>query len=737
VRGSANGRSAATRNGAGGSGPRPPRRDRRGPQRPTRPRLKKLRLLLILFGLSVLAVISTVFGMMMAVASDLPNLENQAEYEAAENSTLLAEGDEIAQLTGNQHRILLEESEVSPMLKNAIIAVEDQRFYEHEGVDYLGIGRAFFQDVLNRSVVQGGSTITQQFVKNALAAQGDRSVFQKLRETALAYHLEREWTKQKILTQYLNSVYFGNGAYGVESAMRTYFGDGEYGPDERLSTTAEPHQAALLAGIIASPAAYDPVQNPKAARERRDAVLQNMLEQGYLTQEDYESSIKEPLPQEKDVDPPELDSEIPYYTTWVTQQLVDRFGAGKVFGGGLEVTTTIDPSLQGSAESAVESLLAGVGPSAAVVTIENQTGEVKAMVGGDEFDEQPFNLATNGHRQPGSAIKPFTLIAALEEGVSPEDTFTSEEKTLPVPGHPNQAFTVENYEGSYSGVATLRDATTNSDNSVYAELGLDVGTKRIAEVAEQTGIETKLSTNPAMTLGGLEVGVTPLEMAFAFSTIANGGVRRSGDLASSPMGPVGIERVDEPNGQAIENQPEEERVYSEEVGVQARELLTGVVTDGTATAAQLPVTVWGKTGTTENYGDAWFVGSTEECTTAVWVGYPEAIKPMRTEFNGQPVAGGTFPTEIWQSHMAQAIELEGACQPDDDELLVEPAPTETAPVEPAPTEEVVPTTPVEPTETAPVEPTETVPVEPTTTAPTDDAICGPGEVATVTGCVPG
>jgi penicillin-binding protein 1A len=675
--------------------------------------------------------------MMMAVASDLPNLENQAEYEASENSILLAEGDEIARLTGNQHRILLEEADVSPTLKNAVIAIEDQRFYEHEGVDYLGIGRAFVQDVVNRSVVQGGSTITQQFVKNALAAQGDRSVFQKLRETALAYHLEREWTKSKILTQYLNSVYFGNGAYGVESAMRTYFGDGGYGPDERLSTTAEPHQAALLAGIISSPSAYDPVQNPDAALERRNFVLQRMLEQGFITQRDYERSVDEKLPTEKDVDPPELDSEIPYYTTWVTQQLVDRYGAGKVFGGGLEVTTTIDPALQESAEEAVESNLAGIGPASAVVTIENRTGEVKAMVGGDEFEDAPFNLATNGHRQPGSAIKPFTLVAALEEGFSPEDTFTSEEKSLAVPGHPNQTFAVENYEGSYSGISTLRDATTNSDNSVYAELGIDIGTKRIAEVAKQMGIQTELSTNPAMTLGGLEIGVTPLEMAFAYSTLANGGLRQSGDLASSPMGPVGIERVDEPGGDSIENEPIEQRVYPEDVGAQARELLTGVVTSGTATAAQLPVTVWGKTGTTENYGDAWFVGSTEECTTAVWVGYPEAIKPMRTEFNGEPVAGGTFPTEIWQSHMSQAIALDGACQASD-ETVVEPAPTETAPVEPvepvepAPTETVVPTTP-----TTPVEPTETAPIDPTATAPAEDSICGPGEVATVTGCVPG
>ena len=706
---------------------------------PGKPRLKKLRFLLILAGLSVLAVISTVFGMMMAVSSDLPTLENQAEYEAAQNSVLLAEGGEIAQLTGNQNRILIEESEVSPTLKNAVISIEDQRFYEHEGVDYLGIARALVHDVLNRSVVQGGSTITQQFVKNALAAQGDRSVFQKLRESALAYHLEREWTKQKILTQYLNSAYFGNGAYGVESAMRTYFGDGEYGPNERLSTTAEPHEAALLAGVIASPSAFDPVQNPEAALERRNLVLDRMLEQNYITEEDHDRAVKEDLPTEKEVNPPELNSDEPYYTTWITQQLVDRYGAGKVFGGGLEITTTLEPALQTSAEGAVSANLAGVGPSAAVVTIENKTGEVKAMVGGDDFQDEPFNLATNGHRQPGSAIKPFTLVAALESGdFTPESTFTSQEKSLPVPGHPNQTFHVENYEDTYAGVTTLRDATTNSDNSVYAELGLEVGPERIAEVANAMGIQTKLSTNPSMTLGGLEVGVTPLEMAFAYATIANEGVRRSGELAGSEMGPVGVERVETPEGEVTANEPLEERVYPEEVGATTRELLTGVVTGGTAEAAQLPVTSWGKTGTTENYGDAWFVGSTEECTTAVWVGYPERIKPMRYEYNGEPVAGGTYPADIWHDYMSQAIALDGACQATEEETVpVEPVePTESVPVEPVPTETV-------PTETVPTVPTETVAPEtvpttpPTETVPTEGAICGPGEVATVTGCVPG
>src|SRR3954462_7281441 len=254
------------------------------PVKPKR-RLKKLRLLILVLGLGLLALVSTVFGMMMAVASDLPALENRQEYRAAKNSILeAADGGhtEIARLTGNNNRILLTGSQISPNIKNAVIAIEDRRFYHHNGVDYKGIGRALLQDILQQHAAQGGSTITQQFVKNALSAQGNRSVFQKLREAALAYHLERKWTKQKILTEYLNTVYFGNGAYGVESAARTYFGPDPEAVAAGVATQPRfqasqvtPAQAAMLAGIIASPSAFDPTQHPVAARHRRDEVLKN------------------------------------------------------------------------------------------------------------------------------------------------------------------------------------------------------------------------------------------------------------------------------------------------------------------------------------------------------------------------------------------------------------------------------------------------------------------------------
>ncbi|HEX4759459.1 MAG TPA: transglycosylase domain-containing protein [Thermoleophilaceae bacterium] len=631
-----------------------------GPPDLPKPKLKKLRLAFVLGGLGAIAFISTVFGMMMAVASDLPSLENKAEFRSAKNSELLAADGHtrIAKLTGNQNRILVGQADISPMIKNAVISIEDRRFYEHKGVDYKGIARAFEQDLLRRRAAQGASTITQQFVKNALAAQGNRSVFEKLREAALAYHMERRWTKQKILTQYLNSVYFGNGAYGVESAMRTYFGSSGGTPLGAVqccaASNATPAQAALLAGMIASPSMFDPVQNPRHARLRRNEVLDRMLAQGMITHAEHESAVQEPVPNGNQVSPPKPDSSQPYFSTWLTQQLVDRYRPGTVFGGGLKIKTTLDPELQAAAENAISRRLSGIGPDSALVAIENKTGEVKAMVGGNDYAARPFNLATNGHRQPGSSFKPFTLITALEHGVGPDATFASKRKVFPVPGSKTEKFVANNYQNEYAGIASLRSATATSDNSVYAELGLRMGTKNIARTAHRLGVRTPISTNPAMTLGGLKEGVTPLEMAYAYSTIANRGERVTGTLAPDERGPVAIESV---NGDGIDDKdkPRGKRVFSTQVGDTAQQLLAGVIQSGTGRAAQIGEFAAGKTGTTENYGDAWFVGFNKELTVAVWVGYANKLKPMETEFHGSEVAGGTFPAEIWHDFMTSWI----------------------------------------------------------------------------------
>jgi penicillin-binding protein 1A len=711
-----------------------------------KPKLKKLRLAFILLGLTLLAIVSTVFGMLMAVASDLPALENRAEYKAARNSTLYSDGPgcrqpgndacQIATLAGNKNRILLEEGDISPNIKNAVIAIEDKRFYEHEGVDYAGIARALSQDVLKRRAAQGGSTITQQFVKNALEAQGNRSVFQKLRESALAYHLERQWPKEKILTHYLNSVYFGNGAYGIEAAVRTYFGDGdepeeqkdagtagvqytvpdeEEDPNARMATDVTPAEAALLAGLIASPSMYDPLENPRKATERRNLVLQRMYDQRLITRAQYMDAIRQSVPDEDEVDPPDSESKQPYFTSWMTQQLVDRYGAGLVFGGGMKIKTTIDPELQAAAEQAVAGRLAGVGPDASLVAIENKTGEVKAMVGGPSFDARPFNLATNGHRQPGSSFKPFVLTRALADGIDPNSVWASQPKQLPFRGKKGpELFKVSNYEDSYLGSASLWSATATSDNSVFAELGMEVGPKRVARLARRMGIRTKLSTNPAMLLGGLEEGVTPLEMAYAYSTIANEGVKVSGTLAPDQNGPVAFERVEsDRRGVAATNEVARKRVYSAEVGKLAKDMLSMVVASGTGKAAQVgDEFIWGKTGTTENYGDAWFAGGNEDLSVAIWVGYADGLQPMEYEHAGGPVAGGTYPAEIFHDFMTSWIEMrelrEAASGKDEDE---DETPLPAAPVTPS---QVPPAEQVAPTETAPAAP---APEEDTGAAP--------------------
>jgi penicillin-binding protein 1A len=679
------------------------------PPSPVRPRVKKLRLLAILGPLALLAIVSTVFGMLMAVASDLPALENRKEYQDARNSLLTdVRGRPLGVLTNNQSRVLVGYDDLSPYVRNAIIAIEDRRFYENSGVDLRGIGRALLQDLENRRAVQGGSTIAQQFVKNALRAQGDRTVLQKVREAALAYHLTRKWSKSKILTQYLNSIYFGNGAYGVESAARTYFGQqpdhagcGDHGRPLCVSQL-KPEEAALLAGVVANPSAYDPVAHPQAAKRRRDLVLQNMFAQGRLPRLEYFNARQEALPAAQDIKPPTVNTAAPYFTTWVRQQLVDRFGARKSFEGGLRVRTTLDLDLQNAAENAVSTYFSNPdGPSAALVAIDNDTGQVRAMVGGRDYAERPFNLATQGQRQPGSSMKPFILAAALRQGIAPGSLWPSRKRIFTVPGtRGREKFVVNNFESKYAGTQTLAGGLTYSDNAVYSAVGIQVGTKRISRLARRMGLRTPVSSNYAMTLGGLKHGVTPLDMAHAYETFITHGRRIGGTLGSTDHGPVGIYEVKGPNGKVIaKNQPRSTRVLPAPVADQAVGIMASVVSQGTARRAALADGQFaaGKTGTTENDGDAWFVGFTQRMTVAVWVGYPDKLKPMLTEFAGQPVEGGTYPALIWHDFMTAAnqklderlarLRIKQGLPPTTQTTPASPVPTTPVPAKPAPVPE--------------------------------------------------
>ncbi len=651
-----------------------PRLARRG-RRPGRPRIKKLRVLSIFAGLAFIALISTVFGMMMAVASDLPQLENRQQYSSAKDNSVLLDfrGRKLGILTNNQNVVLVGQYQIAPAMKHATIAIEDKRFYSNPGFDVKGIARAVFADLGAGRNAQGASTITQQFVKVALEAQGKRTAFEKLREAALAYHLTRKWSKEKILTEYLNAIYFGNGAYGIESAARVYFGKrhgwgsaGGCGSTRANMcasqlTTAE---AAFLAGIIQSPTGYDPVVHPHASLLRRNTVLRYMRDQGYITPAEYQQDLQDPLPTQNDLTPPQERSQSPYFTSWVRQQVVDHFGPFKAFSGDLQITTSLDLDLQNAAESTISQVLPpGSGlPSASLVAIDNRTGEVRAMVGGPNYATNPFNLATQGQRQPGSTFKPFTLTAALESGISPGSVWSSRPKQFVVPhSGGREYFVVRNYGNEYSGSNTLAGATTVSDNSVYAEVGIRVGTHKIARVARRLGIRTPISTNYAMILGGLRDGVTPLDMAHAYETFATGGKRIWNPKLGAPdRGPIGIDAVRDGSGHMLLSNPRT-LVRTQEIpgGVanEVTQILTTVVAYGTGKAAQISGFAAGKTGTTENYGDAWFVGWNHDLTVAIWVGYPDRLVPMLTQYDGGPVAGGTFPAVLWHDFMTQAMAI--------------------------------------------------------------------------------
>jgi len=679
----------------------------------TKPRLKKLRVLFVLLGLGVLGIVSLVFGMIVAVSKDLPAVYDFAEFQASKNSEVLdVSGEPIGTLTSNENKILLTSGQISPNMKNAVVSVEDARFYEHDGVDFQGIGRALVQDILSLSASQGASTITQQFVKDALAAQSNRTVLQKFREAALAYRLEQRWSKDKILTEYLNTIYFGQGAYGIEAAARTFFGAAHPGcgtDTEPCASVLEPWEAATLAGIISSPSAYDPKIFPENALARRNLVLDRMYEQGYITAEQHREGIRQALPAPADIEPPSLDSEAPYYTAWLRQQLVERFGAARTFFGGLQIKATLDLRLQEAAEEVVGSYLSGLPPTAAVVVIDNDNAGIRAMVAGPDFEEQPFNLATLGHRQPGSSIKPIILATALEQGISPEAVYESAPQVFPFGKNGEELFEVKNYADSYLGSASLATATTYSDNAVYAQVGLESiegGTRTIARTAHRLGVQTHLSTNPAMVLGGLDEGVTPLEWTYAFTTLANDGDRVSGTLAPRPGdSPVAYTEVTDGDGDLIkggDNDSIHTQVIPAGVAEEAKSILRTVITSGTGVRADIgDESQWGKTGTTDDNGDAWFCGATDEVTACVWVGYADTVTPMLTEFAGAPVDGGTFPALIWAGVISawEEINEERAAEkesereesdPDnkDDETYVPPAPEPEVEPEPAPEPEV-------------------------------------------------
>ncbi len=596
----------------------------------------------------MVAGLSFTFGLVRAVASEVTTLDPATQRSDVNTVVYASNGRSVlAVLRGDESRVLVGTEDIAPIMRQAIVAVEDQRFYEHNGVDVRGIARALWQDVQQQGIVEGGSTITQQFVKNAYI-RNERTLARKVREAALAWQLEQRWSKDRILTAYLNTIYFGHGAYGIQQAARVYF------KKSALELTLA--ESALLAGIPADPTLYDPAASPRSAISRRRHVLSAMLEQGKITPRQFRRADRAKLPSPDDIRLPGTRGPAAYFVNYVKDELVAKYGAGRVFGGGLEVTTTIDLDLQRKARTAIEKVLPNPnGPAAALVAIDPRDGAVKAMFGGRNFRQSEFNLAAQSKRQPGSAFKPIVLATAMNEGISPVTELDSKPVSIDAG---DRVWRVTNYDKTYLGRVSLSRAMVSSDNSVYAQLTDIVGPKAIVQTAHALGIRSRLA--PYFSIGLGSVAVNPLEMARAYATIANEGRRIDGSEFENR--PRVVERVERFRSSRIDvNAAVPTQVLDEGHAELLTQILEGVVQSGTGTRAAIPGReIAGKTGTTDNYGDAWFVGYTPELVVAVWVGYPDALEPMLTEFHGEPVAGGTFPAMIWKAFMDKTDDEEDA-----------------------------------------------------------------------------
>jgi penicillin-binding protein 1A len=620
------------------------RRPSRAPRNERRRRIRKLRLFAVLLALGLLALSAFTFGLLQAMATEIPSLDPARQPQVERNGYIYASDGKsvLAVLRGSESRVLVDYDHISPWMKHSIVAIEDRRFWDHNGIDLRGILRAAWADVRHKQVLEGGSTIVQQFVKNAYLAN-ERSFARKVREAALSWQLSQRWSKPRILTAYLNTIYFGNGAYGVQQAAKVYFG--EDAADLTLP------QAALLAGIPADPTGYDPVARPAAARARRAEVLRALRDEEIITAAEEREANRAPLPDPDDVRLPGTQGKAPYFANYAKQQLLDAFGSRGVYGEGLRVRTTIDLGLQELARKAVWSILRDPeGPSAALVTLDPTTGDVLAMVGGRNYSKSQFNLAVQSRRQPGSAFKPFVLASALEDGISPATHFTSEPITIFLG---DRYWAPSNYEDVYLGDIDLASATVHSDNVVYAQLTNLVGPQMVARTAKRLGVRSPL--RPVYSIGLGTQALNPLELARAFAAFANGGYRI--DTRTFKNRPRVIDEVQTRSGKILaRNDQVARKVLSPRTTAWVNEILQDVVRSGTGRRAAIsgwPVA--GKTGTTEDYGDAWFVGYTPQLVTAVWVGYPAGLRPMLTEFGGEPVAGGTLPAMIWKRFMERAL----------------------------------------------------------------------------------
>jgi penicillin-binding protein 1A len=576
-------------------------------------------------------------GWFLSVADDAPPLSQCKQRDDRGNTVLLAaDGSRLGYVRSDVARAPVPLDRIGRNLRRSTVAIEDQRFYRHNGVDYEGGLRALLENLSAGKVVQGGSTITMQLMRSLCFKHPQRTIERKAQEAKLAVEYEQHHSKAEILDSYLNSASYGTvdgrTAVGVQAASRIYFSR----PASRLSV----EQAALLAGLPQAPSEYNPLLHPASARQRRNQVLAKMADLGYISR--ARSSLAEQRGLGLRPSDAYTERHEPYFFDYVEEALIARYGVEEVRDGGLRVQTTIEPRFQEVGRGAIASALPySTDPAGALVAIDPRNGHIRAMASSGSYDADQFNLAAQSHRQPGSTFKMFVLTTALKQGIDPYHTYyTSKPLSLDLPewGH----WDVHTADEGYMGTVNLQQATVASDNTVFAQLDLDVGPQNVARTARSMGVTSKLDGIPAEGLGGLRVGVSPLEMADAFATLASGGIHRN---------PVAISKVVFPGGRVEHpEQPDPRRVLPANVAYEVTRILHDNITSGTGTAAYTGCYGQaGKTGTTDRYVDAWFDGYQPNLATSVWVGYPQSNEIEMSSVHGITVFGGTFPADIWNA----------------------------------------------------------------------------------------